>query len=97
MIVRILEDGQYKVDKSTAKKLDELDTKLARALDKGDDAAFAKHLTNLVKTVHASGPRLGPSVITPSDLAIPAPSSTLAEVRDLLSSETVKVKKKKKG
>jgi hypothetical protein len=47
-----------------------------------------------VKTVHASGKKLEPSVITPSDLAIPAATSTLAEVRDLLSSETIKVKKK---
>jgi hypothetical protein len=95
MIVRILEDGQYKVDKSTAKKLDGLDVKLGKALDKGDDAAFTKALAALVKTVHSSGKRLDPSVITPSDLAIPAPTATLAEVQELLSSETIKVKKKK--
>ncbi|HXZ82614.1 MAG TPA: hypothetical protein VED84_02555 [Acidimicrobiales bacterium] len=95
MIVRILEDGQYKVDKSTAKKLDNLDTKLGKALDKSDEAAFARALASLVKTVHASGKRLDPSVITPSDLAIPAATSTLAEVRELLASEAIKVKKKK--
>jgi len=95
MIVRILEDGQYKVDKPTAKKLDALDAKLGKALDKADEAAFAKALAGLVKTVHASGKKLEPSVITPSDLAIPAATSTLAEVRELLNSETIKVKRKK--
>jgi hypothetical protein len=95
MIVRILEDGQYKVDKSTAKKLDNLDTKLGKALDRSDEAAFEKVLAALVQTVRASGKRLAPSVITPSDLAIPAATSTLAEVRDLLTSEKIKVKKKK--
>ena len=30
MIVRILEDGQYKVDKPTAKKLNDLDAKLGK-------------------------------------------------------------------
>lgn len=94
MIVRILEDGQYKVDKSTAKKLDQLDAKLDKALDRNDEAAFDKALAALVKMVHASGKRLEPSVITPSDLALPAATSTLAEVRELLSSETTKVKKK---
>ena len=71
MIVRILEDGQYKVDKPTAKKLDALDAKLGKALDKSDEAAFAKALAGLVKTVHNSGKKLDPSVITPSDLAHP--------------------------
>jgi hypothetical protein len=94
MIVRILEDGQYKVDKSTAKKLEKLDAKLGKALDRSDEAEFDKALAALVKTVHASGKRLEPSVITPSDLALPAATSTLAEVRVLLASETTKVKKK---
>jgi len=94
MIVRILEDGQYKVDKSTAKKLDQLDSKLGKALDRNDEAAFDKALATLVKMVHASGKRLEPSVITPADLALPPAASTLAEVRELLSSETTKVKKK---
>ena len=62
MIVRILEDGQYKVDKSTAKKLDELDTKLAKALDKGDDAAFAKHLAEPGE----DRARLGPDALAPA-------------------------------
>ncbi|MFZ0059802.1 MAG: hypothetical protein WAL35_07135 [Acidimicrobiales bacterium] len=95
MIVRILEDGQYKVDKPTAKKLNDLDAKLGKALDKSDEAAFVKALAALLKTVHNSGKRLDPSVITPSDLALPAAASTLAEVQELLSSETIKVKRKK--
>lgn len=88
MIVRILEDGQYEVDEETAKELSAIDDKIAKALDANDEAAFAAALADLVARVHASGKQLEDGDLRPSDLAVPAPESTLAEVQRILGSET---------
>ncbi|HLX78785.1 MAG TPA: hypothetical protein VKR27_07860 [Acidimicrobiales bacterium] len=88
MIVRILEDGQYEVDQQAEKDLSELDATLGKALDAGDVAAFDASLAELVELVHATGKRLEADDLRPSDLAIPAAGSTLAEVKALLGSDT---------
>lgn len=87
MIVRILEDGQYEVGEQAAVALNEIDERLAKAIDAGDDAAFTAELKALIEAVHRSGTRLDASDLRPSDLAVPASGSTLDEVKDLLSQD----------
>ncbi len=89
MIVRILEDGQYEVADQAAADLSAIDARLAKALDAGDEAAFDSELAELIDAVHRSGTRLDPTELRPSDLAVPASGSTLAEVKALLSQDGV--------
>jgi hypothetical protein len=87
VIVRILEDGQYELNETAAKELDALDDALAAALENNDEAAFHEALGIVVAAVHAKGTPIDPTAILPSDLALPAADSTLAEAHELLASE----------
>ena len=88
MIVRILSDGQYELDDEGEKALPALDAQLDKSLANEDEAAFAEALSEIVTKVHEHGRLLSAEQIVPSDLALPAPNSTMAEVRELLASES---------
>ena len=87
MIVRILGEGQYELADSSAPSLEALDAELNRALENGDEAEFATALSKLAETVRSSGARVDPARFVPSDFTVPHDGSTLAEGRELLSSE----------
>jgi len=87
VIVRILGEGQFEVDEQLRSRLEALDTAVEEAFQSNDAAAFEKALEALEGEVRGAGRALDPTTITPSDLALPAPGSTLAEVRTLLESE----------
>ena len=63
MIVRILGEGQFRVDDSAATDLNQLDTDLETAVDRGDEAAFTAALTRLLAEVRANGAPLPPDLI----------------------------------
>ncbi len=84
MIVRILGEGQFEVDEAGRHALDELDATLLRALDDGDETAFADALAALIAEVTRVGSPLPADAFSPSDLVIPFPDSSLAETRALL-------------
>ncbi|HUZ20591.1 MAG TPA: hypothetical protein VMU75_08485 [Acidimicrobiales bacterium] len=89
MIVRILNEGQFEVDGATMDRLEALDAELAVALAGGDEEQFQRALAALQTKVRSIGRPVDATTIVPSDLTLPAPGSTLAEVQDLLASEEV--------
>jgi hypothetical protein len=90
VIVRILDEGQYEVDDAHVDKLEELDKALLGAIEGGDESAFRKALAAVVTSIHENGVKVeDPTHLAPSDLVVPAPDSTLEEVRALLASEDV--------
>jgi hypothetical protein len=89
MIVRILGEGQFELHESQTASLDELDKALVAAIDANDEATFHDVLSRLVQSVRSEGAPVGPDRFVPSDLTLPHEGSSLAEVRELLSSEDV--------
>ena len=87
MIVRILGEGQFRVDDSTAAELNRLDTELEAAVEHGDEAAFTAALASLLTQVRAEGSPLPPDILEPSELILPAQDSSMDEVRKLLTDE----------
>ena len=87
MIVRILGEGQFKVDDAVAAQLNQLDTDLEAAVERGDEPAFAAALTRLLAQVHTQGTPLPPDILEPSELILPHEDSSMAEVRKLLTDE----------
>lgn len=87
MIVRILGEGQRRVDDGAVDGLNALDTKLVAAVDAGDDDAFKAALTALLDQVREIGAPLPDDEIVPSDLVLPTADASLAEVRELLGDE----------
>ncbi|MBV9291091.1 MAG: hypothetical protein JO222_01480 [Frankiales bacterium] len=87
MIVRILGEGQLDVPDSELDALNELDDKVQAAVDSGDDDGFSAALVALLERVRSSGRALTDDDIVPSDLVLPSPDASLAEVRELLGDE----------
>jgi len=63
------------------------DDQLAKAVDAGDEAAFKTALEALLASVRTAGQEEPADFIGPSDLVLPSPDATIAEVREVLSEE----------
>jgi hypothetical protein len=87
VIVRILGEGQFRVDETAAIELNHLDTALETAVEHGDEPAFQTALTDLLTEVRAQGSPLPPDTLEPSDLILPHQDSSMDEVRKLLTDE----------
>ena len=87
MIVRLLGEGQFRVDDALITRLNELDDEIARAVESGDEQALWTGLQALADTVRQNGSRLSDDELTPSDAVIPPEDLTLDEARELLSDD----------
>ena len=87
MIVRILGEGQLRVDDSAAEQLNQLDTQLEKAVEQGDEDGFRAVLSALLERVRSAGTPVGADVIEPSALILPQPDATMDEVRKLLADD----------
>ena len=87
MIVRILGEGQFRVDDAASTELNRLDADLETAVEHSDEAAFADALNRLLAQVRAQGSPLPPDILESSDLILPHQDSSMDEVRKLLTDE----------
>jgi len=87
VIVRILGEGQFRVDDAAAAELNQLDSDLETAVEHSDEAAFADALTRLLAQVRAQGSPLPPDILESSDLILPHEDSSMDEVSKLLTDE----------
>jgi len=87
MIVRILGEGQVRVDDSAVSELNELDSKLEAAVERNDESGFQSALDELRARVRAVGRPLEPGSLEPSGLILPGEGATMAEVRQLLADD----------
>jgi hypothetical protein len=87
MIVRILGEGQFEVPEAAVAELNELDGALEAAVERNDDAAFRSALAALLARLRAVGSPTDADDLRPSELIIPQPDATMAEVRKLLTDE----------
>jgi hypothetical protein len=87
VIVRILGEGQFRVDDSAAAELNQMDADLETAVERGDEAAFRNALTRLLAQVRTQGSPLPPDILDSSELILPHEDSSMEEVRKLLTDE----------
>jgi hypothetical protein len=87
MIVRILGEGQLRVDDAETAALNALDSKLSGAIDTGDEAAFRRALNELLTQVRAVGKAVPADSLEPSELILPPEDASLAEVRQMMTGE----------
>jgi len=87
VIVRILGEGQFRVDATAAGDLNQLDTALEAAVEQGDQAAFTAALTGLLAQVRAHGSPLPPDILEPSELILPGQDTSMDEVRKMLTDD----------
>ena len=87
MIIRILSEGQLRVDDSAADELNVLDAALGMAVNAGDEQAVRSALAALLDRVRSLGTPLAEDAIEPSDLILPYSDAGLDDVRELTTGE----------
>ena len=87
MIVRLMGEGQWRVDDSLAETLHELDTATEQAVAADDQEALHGALVALFDAVKATGERLDDEELVASDLIVPPEDLTLAEAHELMHGE----------
>ena len=87
MIVRIMGEGQYRVDDSIAARLSELDDRAMEAIERQDEPELDRYLDEMAELVRAEGSALADDDLSPSDAVVPPSDLTLAETAKLLSDE----------
>lgn len=89
MIIRILGEGQYRLDDEVGSKLSSLDEQLGAAVENSDEAAFTRVLSGAVNLVRSAGSPVPPQTLEPSELILPSPDASIDEVRKLLAEEGI--------
>lgn len=87
MIVRLMGEGQYRVDDALLERLNEVDDAAVRAVEAEDEQALRECLEQLARLVREAGERLGDEHLGASDLIVPPTDLTLAEAKELFSGE----------
>jgi hypothetical protein len=89
VIVRILGEGQFRVDDDTAMKLNALDKDLDAAVRDDEEAVFRAALRAAVALVKTSGTPLSADEIVTAEFILPFSDATISEVRKLLADGTI--------
>ena len=87
MIVRLMGEGQYRVDDALLVQLNELDAKVAEAVESSDERALWSGLQALADAVRENGEKLADDDLSPSDAIIPPEDLSLEEAHELLTGE----------
>jgi len=87
VIVRLMTEGQYRVDDALRTRLNELDEQAVAALERGDEEALDAHVEQMWDLVKREGEELPVESLEASDVIIPPVDLTLEETRALFSDE----------
>jgi hypothetical protein len=85
MIVRLLNEGQWRVDDSVGQELSRLDDDAMAALERNDEESLDATLAKMGDLVRTRGEELAMDDLSTSDVIIPPPDLTLEETRELFS------------
>jgi hypothetical protein len=87
MIVRLLGEGQFRVDDSLLARLNELDAEVEKAVADDDERALWSALQALADAVRENGEKLADEDLSPSDAVIPPEDLSLDEAKELMQDE----------
>jgi hypothetical protein len=87
VIVRLMGEGQYRVDDSVLTSLNELDAEAARAVEQGDEEGLRRLLATMASSVRERGERLPDDDLSASDAIVPPEDLSLDEAKQLFDGE----------
>jgi PspA-Associated protein len=87
MIVRLLGEGQFRVDDSLLARLNELDAEVEKAVADEDERALWSALQALADAVRENGEKLADEDLSPSDAVVPPEDLSLDEAKELMQDE----------
>jgi PspA-Associated protein len=87
VIVRLMGEGQYRIDDAVHRELDALDERAVAALEADDEGELDARLDDMWRIVRERGERLPDGDLSPSDLIVPPSDLSLEETRALFADE----------
>lgn len=91
-IVRIMGQGQYKVNEEIVKNINDIDNAIVQILqnaDKSDDQEFKTKIGNLVQIITSKGQRLDDKEIVESDIIVPDSDISIDEAKKVFKGEGI--------
>ncbi|MFP5415340.1 MAG: PspA-associated protein PspAA [Actinomycetes bacterium] len=87
MIVRILGEGQFRLDDAELDMLAALDDDVEAAAKAGDAEWLNRALLRLIEEIRTQGTPLDPDLLIDSDLIIPDAEVTVEQVREWMGND----------
>ena len=87
MIVRIMEEGQFRLPDDRLDELNELDNRVAAAVSGGDAAGFAAAFQALLRFVRTTGTPVAGDELVTSDHVLPHAETTLEDARSTFAAD----------
>ncbi len=87
MIVRIMSEGQYRLDEGHHAKLDELDDVVVARVEAGDQAGYTTAFSELLSFVRDTGQPLGSDDLEGSDFMLPPADLSFEEAGNEFTGE----------
>ena len=85
MIVRVMSEGQYRVDDETAATLNDLDGQASLAVESGDEETLKRLLGQMASLVREKGERLDDGDLSASEAIVPPEDLSLEEAKQLFA------------
>lgn len=87
MIVRIMGEGQYRLDDDCVGRVNELDDAIVRAVEADDEEAFHVAFEEMLDVIRSEGRAVSDNDIESSDVIVPPPDTSMAEAATDFSGE----------
>jgi hypothetical protein len=87
VIIRLMNEGQFRVGDEVLQQLDRLDDEAVAALEQGDEETLDRRLAAMWELVQSRGERLADDDLSPSDAIVPPADLTLEETRALFAGD----------
>ena len=87
MIVRLMGEGQFRVDDGVLERLNALDDDAMSALEANDESTLDARLDEMWNLVRSEGDRLPDEDLSTSDVLVPPSDLTLEETRKLFAED----------
>ena len=79
MIVRIMGEGQYRLDTACVERVNALDNQVVAAVDADDEDGFHAAFEEMLDIIRTEGEHLGDEEIETSDVIVPPSDTSFAE------------------
>jgi hypothetical protein len=79
MIVRIMGEGQYRLDEESAERVNALDNEAVAAVEGDDEDAFHVAFEQMLELIRTEGEHLNDSELEASDVIVPPADITFVE------------------
>jgi PspAA-like protein len=87
VIVRVMGEGQFRLEGDAVGRLNELDDRAQEALERDDESELDRYLEEMAALVKRDGERLPDDDLSPSEAIVPPSAMTLAETKKFFSEQ----------